>query len=127
MKTFGWKRAVKIADRIVTDTKKLPGVIEQAVNKVESHSEALRGIIDELQVIFRLVRAWLKGNYTEVSKRSLVVLVGALVYFLMPFDAIPDFIPGLGLMDDVTVIGLALTAAKGEIEKFKDWEQRGSA
>jgi len=127
MNTPGWKRAVKTAESVIGDVKKLRGVIEQAVSKMETHSEALKGVLDDLQLIFRLVRGWLKGHYKDVSKKNLVVLVGALVYFLMPLDAIPDFIPGLGLMDDVTVIGLALTAVKTEIEKFRGWETRGQA
>jgi uncharacterized membrane protein YkvA (DUF1232 family) len=40
----------------------------------------------------------------------------------MPFDAIPDFIPVIGLTDDVTVIAMALTAARTEVEKFREWE-----
>jgi uncharacterized membrane protein YkvA (DUF1232 family) len=122
MNTLGWKRAVKMAESVIGDAKKLRGVIEQAVRKMETHSEALKGVLDDLQLIFRLVRTWLKGDYKDLSKKSLVVLVGALVYFLMPLDAIPDFIPGLGFMDDVTIVGLALTAVKTEIEKFREWE-----
>jgi uncharacterized membrane protein YkvA (DUF1232 family) len=127
MNTPGWKRAVKTAESVIGDVKKLRGVIERAVSKMETHSDALKGILDDLQLIFRLARAWLKGDYKDVSKKSLVVLVGALVYFLMPLDTIPDFIPGLGFMDDVTVVGLALAAVKSEVEKFKDWEIRERA
>ncbi|MGH7768845.1 MAG: DUF1232 domain-containing protein [Candidatus Binatia bacterium] len=39
----------------------------------------------------------------------------------------PDFIPGLGFMDDVTVVGLAVAAVKSEVEKFRDWEIRERA
>jgi uncharacterized membrane protein YkvA (DUF1232 family) len=123
--TPGWKRAIKMAEIVIGDVKKLRGVIEQAVSKMETHSEALKGVLDDLQLMFRLVRAWLKGDYKDLSKKSLVVLVGALVYFLMPLDTIPDFIPGLGFMDDVTVVGLALAAVKSEVEKFRNWEIRG--
>ncbi len=122
MNKFGWKRALKIADGVIGDGKRLRGVIEQAAMKMVAHADSLKAILDDLQVIFRLVRAWLKGEYRDVSKKSLVVLVGALVYYLMPFDAIPDFIPVIGLTDDVTVIAMALTAAKTEVEKFREWE-----
>jgi uncharacterized membrane protein YkvA (DUF1232 family) len=122
MNKFGWKRALKMADGVIGDGKRLRAVIEQATMKMVEHADSLKTILDDLQVIFRLVRAWLKGEYRDVSKKSLVVLVGALVYFLMPFDAIPDFIPVIGFTDDVTVIAMALTAAKTEVEKFREWE-----
>jgi uncharacterized membrane protein YkvA (DUF1232 family) len=57
-----------------------------------------------------------------LSNRSLVLLVGALVYFLMPIDAIPDFIPGIGFLDDAGVIAMALAAVKSEVDRFKAWE-----
>ena len=122
MNRFGWKRALKVADGVVGDGKRLRDVIEQATMKMFAHADALKTILDDLQTIFRLVRAWLKGEYRDVSKKSLVVLVGALIYFLMPFDAIPDFIPVIGLTDDVAIIAMALTAAKTEVEKFREWE-----
>jgi uncharacterized membrane protein YkvA (DUF1232 family) len=110
------------AESVIGDGKRLLGVVERATQKMVRHSDALKTILQDLQLIFRLLRAWLKRDYRDVSKKSLIVLVGALVYLLMPFDAIPDFIPALGLTDDVTVIAMALTAAKSEIEKFRQWE-----
>ena len=36
------------------------------------------------------------------------VLFAALAYFVMPFDAIPDFVAGLGFTDDAAVLAMAL-------------------
>jgi uncharacterized membrane protein YkvA (DUF1232 family) len=43
------------------------------------------------------------------------ILLAALAYFVLPFDAIPDFILGLGFTDDAAVIGAAITAIRGHI------------
>ena len=37
------------------------------------------------------------------------VIVGALAYFILPTDAIPDLIPGAGYTDDLGALALALT------------------
>ena len=42
-------------------------------------------------------------------------LFGALAYFVLPFDAIPDFILGLGYTDDAAVLVAAFTAARMHI------------
>ncbi|MBS0221216.1 MAG: DUF1232 domain-containing protein [Proteobacteria bacterium] len=42
-------------------------------------------------------------------------LFGALAYFVMPFDIIPDFIAGLGYTDDAAVLLAAFTAAASHI------------
>ena len=53
-------------------------------------------------------------------------LFGALAYFVMPFDAIPDFILGLGYTDDAAILIAAFTAARTHIseahrEKARAW------
>jgi uncharacterized membrane protein YkvA (DUF1232 family) len=35
-------------------------------------------------------------------------LIGALGYIIFPFDLCPDFIPGVGFLDDIAVAGLVL-------------------
>jgi uncharacterized membrane protein YkvA (DUF1232 family) len=49
-------------------------------------------------------------------------LIGAIVYFVNPFDAIPDFIPVIGYLDDAAVIGWVMKTLKDEIERFRAWE-----
>ena len=44
------------------------------------------------------------------------VLLSALVYFLTPLDAVPDFIPGAGYADDITVILTALGYVAASID-----------
>ena len=36
------------------------------------------------------------------------ILIGALAYFVIPFDAIPDFIAGFGFTDDAAVLAMAV-------------------
>jgi len=61
-------------------------------------------------------------------------LFGALAYFVMPFDAIPDMLLGLGFTDDAAVLIAAYTAARNHIteahrEKARAWlfKAQGSA
>lgn len=42
-------------------------------------------------------------------------LFGALAYFVLPFDAIPDFLLGLGFTDDAAILVAAFTAARMHI------------
>lgn len=49
----------------------------------------------------------------EISYKNKTILVAALVYFLSPLDAVPDFLPG-GFADDITVM-LAALYATGKI------------
>ncbi len=42
-------------------------------------------------------------------------LFGALAYFVLPLDAVPDFMLGLGFADDAAIIAAAITAARVHI------------
>ncbi len=41
------------------------------------------------------------------------ILFGALAYFVLPADVIPDVIAGLGFTDDASVIAAAIAAVRG--------------
>ena len=43
-----------------------------------------------------------------VSLRDKTIILGALGYLILPLDAVPDFIPMLGIVDDISAIMLVL-------------------
>lgn len=51
----------------------------------------------------------------KTDMRARLIFLGALAYFVLPFDAVPDFILGLGFIDDVSILMAALTAACSSI------------
>ena len=44
----------------------------------------------------------------QVSAREKGIILGALGYFLLPFDIVPDFIPGIGYTDDIAALSFAI-------------------
>jgi uncharacterized membrane protein YkvA (DUF1232 family) len=48
--------------------------------------------------------------------------LAAVIYFLNPLDLIPDFIPGIGYLDDATVIAFVFSSIRKDLLKFLDWE-----
>lgn len=75
-----------------------------------------------LQTLFRLIRASVAGDYTGVPSSTLLAAVAVLIYFISPIDLIPDFIPVLGLIDDVALVAWFSLTIKTEIDKFHEWE-----
>ena len=57
------------------------------------------------------------------------VIIGALIYFVSPVDAIPDVIPVVGFSDDLAVMVAAVATVAAHIkpehrEKAHDWVER---
>jgi len=46
------------------------------------------------------------------------ILVGALAYFILPLDIIPDFILGLGFTDDMAVLFTAFNVIRTHLKPF---------
>jgi uncharacterized membrane protein YkvA (DUF1232 family) len=118
----GLTSTVASAKRLIKHPNQLRQLIEEALIKMQKHSAAIREIYADLQIILRLVKAWLAGDYKDISLKSIAILIGAILYFLNPFDAIPDAIPVVGYLDDVSVVAWVLKILKDEIEKFRLWE-----
>ena len=77
---------------------------------------------ETLQTLFRLIRASMSGEYTGVPTATVLAAVAVLIYFLSPIDVIPDFIPVLGLLDDVALVAWFSTTLKTELDRFHEWE-----
>lgn len=52
--------------------------------------------------------AWFCARDPETPFRVKATLLAALAYFVLPVDAIPDFIAGFGFTDDATVLMAAI-------------------
>jgi len=72
-------------------------------------------------VFICLIRLWLAGTYA-VPGQSVLMAVGAVIYFVSSFDLIPDAVPVLGLVDDVWVINPVARANLLVISSFRNWE-----
>ena len=52
---------------------------------------------------------------SKTPTRVRAVMFGALAYFLLPTDAVPDFLLGFGFTDDAAVMATALNMLAGHI------------
>lgn len=126
-----WRRFIprfrRQARRTLRNPQKLAGVVRKAYGKSEKHQGTLKAVLDDLQTMLRLVRSWMSGDYREVSRTTLIAIVGAIAYFLSPIDGVFDAIPLLGLLDDAAVIGLVVAEVRGELDAFRAWEDETSS
>jgi uncharacterized membrane protein YkvA (DUF1232 family) len=51
----------------------------------------------------------------STPSRVRFVLLGAIAYFVLPFDAVADFLPLLGFADDAAIIAAAISQVAGAI------------
>lgn len=79
--------------------------------------------LSDVKALIRMIRYWIERKYTDISPQSLLYTVAAILYFVTPTDFLPDFILGLGFLDDIAVLKWVINQIRGDLEKFKLWEQ----
>ena len=112
----------KKAEKKITNADKTSKLINDAMEKVNKISKGpVEEIWDNLLVFFDLMSDWLKGNYRNVPIGSIIMIVASIIYFLTPFDIIPDFIVGLGYIDDMSIISYTFRQIQTDIDKYQVW------
>ena len=53
-----------------------------------------------------MLKDFFTKKYTEVPVGTITAIAGSLLYVLSPIDIIPDFILGVGYIDDAAIITL---------------------
>jgi uncharacterized membrane protein YkvA (DUF1232 family) len=113
------------AEEYARDPKKAKKLLEDAVKKAKGF-EKNRGPLGEvwsyLTALFRLLRAYIGGEYRDIPWGSIVLVTVGIVYFVSPIDLIPDVLPGIGFIDDAAVIAFVVGQIKADLDNFLAWE-----
>lgn len=59
-------------------------------------------------VVYAVLLLYYTLQKPEVPKKAKATIIGALGYFILPVDLIPDFAVGIGFTDDLGALGIAL-------------------
>ncbi|MBC6112529.1 YkvA family protein [Pedobacter fastidiosus] len=117
-----FKKSQNRATVILNDKTKAGDTIKEAFGKAVNNKGELEGVWSKLLLLFAVSKDYVNGDYTEIPKRSIIAIVGGLVYFLSPIDVVPDFIPVLGFIDDIFVLNLVYRQVIKDLEKYKIWK-----
>ena len=118
---------VRRADQLVNSGDRLRDLVTGATGKLSAiASTRIDRVRDQLNLCIALVRSWVHGEYDGISRQALVAVTAALLYFVVPFDVVPDFLLGLGFVDDAAVVGYVMTTLAAEMDTFRRWQERNA-
>ena len=75
----------------------------------------LKRVAAKLPFAEDLLAAYYCAFDRETPRHVQAALVGALAYFVLPFDFIPDMLPVLGFTDDAAVLATAIRLVASHI------------
>ena len=75
----------------------------------------LKKVAGKLPFIEDLLAAYYCAFDKQTPRHVQVALLGAIAYFILPFDFIPDMMPVLGFTDDAAILATVVRLVAGHI------------
>jgi len=89
--------------------------------KVGKASPVLKRILKDLKDLYILFIDSIKGKY-KLHPAITGIIGGGLLYFIVPLDLIPDYIPVVGLLDDFAVLSAIINSLQNELTAFRKFK-----
>lgn len=121
-----FKKFLRRAEDYLKKPSRVKDLIAETYKKASEKKDVgtiAQEVWESLQILTRLIKASVSGEYTGIPKATLVGGIAVLLYFLSPIDLVPDFLPVLGLLDDVALLAWFMSSIKAEMDKFSEWEK----
>jgi len=125
LKSKIFQNALRKATGIAADSEKISQLIGSVADKMSDMDENKKRVtefFEKMKILLRMLNAYIKGDYRLIPWKSLMMIIGSLIYFIMPLDLIPDIIPITGLADDITILFLVFNSINEDIIAFLDFE-----
>ena len=108
------RRAEKVSPR---DLSELMEKLKAKVSDLKDLEEGLHWIgtlIGRAKLLYGMIR----DSEFHIDLKSKLMIAAGLIYFVLPTDLTPDFIPGIGYVDDAVVLGTLWKLVSGELERY---------
>ncbi|MBM4150888.1 MAG: DUF1232 domain-containing protein [Ignavibacteria bacterium] len=94
-------------------------VLNDVNEKVKTLDHSNNSTIKELLLHVKLAFSMLRDKQYNLSWKSKSLLIAGLLYFLLPSDLTPDFIPFIGYIDDAAVISAIFKRLAHEVKSYE--------
>jgi uncharacterized membrane protein YkvA (DUF1232 family) len=95
--------------------------VTQRAADIESKLPKLKALFEQGKLMLAMVKDYWRGSYREIPHWAIGATALALLYVLNPADLFPDFIPGVGHLDDAAVVAFCLKLIEKEIGRYQQW------
>lgn len=109
-------------------------ISKEDLNKIVSNEEDISNktskldlnrftkMINQIKLALSLIRDFRNKRYNEIPWRSITMLVAAVLYFINPFDMVPDILPVFGFTDDALFFAAVFKFIQSDLEVYCNWK-----
>ena len=116
--------SIEQAQELIKDSSKVDELLLQLEKSLKDIPE-VGDVLSDIPVLIAMVKGYITKQYTAVSPKVIVTIIGAFIYFVKKHDIIADHIPVVGKIDDLAVLAFALRFVEPELNAYKEWRDGG--
>jgi uncharacterized membrane protein YkvA (DUF1232 family) len=117
------RKAGKYAGKGLAVLELLREALTKAKNVADKQNKGVGQVLAEkITMLSRMVKAYISGDYKIIPWSSIVKIIAVLIYFISPIDFIPDFLPVIGLTDDLALVVWLFSSLQEDFANFEAWE-----
>ncbi len=109
------------AKKIYQDRNKMEELLRDSEGK--SRKMGIRQMYEDIKTLRDLLGDYRRGAYRNINKASVLMIIGGLIYLVSPIDLVPDFIFGLGFLDDAMILGYVIKRLYDVLDQYKIWKR----
>lgn len=79
-------------------------------------------VLEEIILAISIVKDYAIGRYRKIPYWAIGAIIFTMLYVANPLDLIPDFILGVGQIDDILAVTLCLLMIRQELHEYKAWK-----
>ena len=114
-------RAQARAEEIADDPRRVEQVIVNARARQDQLRAAAGGyLVDDFVDMIDMLR---HADIYPLRDGTKLLILGSLIYVASPLDLIPDIIPVVGYLDDMSILTVTAAQIKLEIADFRRWRR----
>lgn len=78
-------------------------------------------LFNQINLAIELIRDFKAKKYTNIPWRSIALMAVGILYFVNPFDIIPDMLPLIGITDDAFLFASVFKSVQWDLKKYCQW------
>ena len=120
-----YRAAREQAERVLRDPEQARALTQELATRLQdlvAPGGPLEALKDDALALFRMVSAYTQKRYVEIPWQTMMAAIAGLVYLVMPLDALPDFIPLAGFIDDAAILAFLVKSIRDDLQRFRWWE-----
>jgi uncharacterized membrane protein YkvA (DUF1232 family) len=115
------------ASKLLGKPFKVVTILNETADKLADESSKdnkFKQLFSVALTLVRMVRSYITGDYRQIQTSTIISGLAVLLYVLSPIDLVPDFIPIVGFLDDLSLVSWFVGKFHGEIVRYRAWENQ---